>query len=137
MRTNQVVGLIGTIFSIIESVSMSDSAHGLEFDFLGQPWFMMGSTMAKISICLFFIRLVGAVKQWRILLSCQIFFMAVINLAFSLTTNLQCRPLEKLWNPSVPGQCWSPSVQTNIGYFQGGNVSLSQPLPPSSTSIYD
>src|SRR3569833_1352968 len=137
MRTNQVVGLIGTIFSIIESVSMSDSAHGLEFDFLGQPRFMMGSTMAKISICLFFIRLVGAVKQWRILLSCQIFFMAVINLAFSLTTNLQCRPLEKLWIPSVPGQCWSPSVQTNIGYFQGGNVSLSQPLPPSSTSIYD
>src|SRR3569833_2442119 len=115
MRTNQVVGLIGTIFSIIESVSMSDSAHGLEFDFLGQPWFMMGSTMAKISICLFFIRLVGAVKQWRILLSCQFFFMAVINLAFSLTTNLQCHPLVKLWNPSVPGRGGGPGGRTGRG----------------------
>jgi len=98
---------------------MTDSARALEFDWLGQPWFMMGATLAKISICLFFIRLVGAVRQWRILLCAQIFLMAVVNLAFSLTTNLQCRPLEKLWKPEVLGNCWDPSVQLNIGYFQG------------------
>ncbi|CAK7197510.1 hypothetical protein SEUCBS139899_000157 [Sporothrix eucalyptigena] len=114
-----VVSFVGTIFSIIEGSSMVDSAHALEFDWLGQPWFMMGTTFAKISICLFFLRLVGSAKQWRILLSSQILLMAVLNFAFSLTTNLQCRPLDKLWDPSVVGVCWDPSVQLNIGYFQG------------------
>lgn len=99
---------------------MGENSRALEFDWLGQPWFMMGATLAKISVCLFFIRLVGAVKQWRILLSVQIFLMAALNLAFSMTTNLQCRPLGKLWDPSIPGECWDPSVQLNIGYFQGG-----------------
>ena len=96
------------------------SARALEFDYLGQPWFMMGATLAKISICLFFIRLVGGVKQWRILLGVMITLMAIVNFAFSLTTNLQCRPLEKLWNPTVDGHCWDPNMQLNIGYFQGG-----------------
>ncbi len=99
---------------------MVDSAHALEFDWLGQPWFMMGATFAKISICLFFVRIVGSVKQWRILLSSQILLMAILNFAFSLTSNLQCRPLEKLWSPEVLGVCWDPNVQLNIGYFQGG-----------------
>lgn len=114
-----VVSFVGTIFAVIEGSSMVDSAHALEFDWLGQPWFMMGTTFAKISICLFFLRLVGSAKQWRILLSSQILLMAVLNFAFSLTTNLQCRPLDKLWDPSVAGICWDPSVQQNIGYFQG------------------
>lgn len=103
---------------------MNSSARALEFDFLGQPWFMMGATLAKISICLFFIRLVGGVKQWRILLGVMITLMAIVNFAFSLTTNLQCRPLEKLWNPTVDGQCWDPNLQLDIGYFQGGTPIL-------------
>ncbi|KAL1896591.1 hypothetical protein Sste5346_004625 [Sporothrix stenoceras] len=114
-----VVSFVGTIFAVIEGSSMVDSAHALEFDWLGQPWFMMGTTFAKISIYLFFLRLVGSAKQWRILLSSQILLMAVLNFAFSLTTNLQCRPLDKLWDPAVVGVCWDPSVQQNIGYFQG------------------
>ncbi|KJR86750.1 uncharacterized protein SPSK_02414 [Sporothrix schenckii 1099-18] len=114
-----VVSFVGTIFAIIDGSSMGNSARALQFDWLGQPWFMMGTTFAKISICLFFLRLVGAAKQWRILLSSQILLMAVLNFTFSLTTNLQCRPLDKLWDPSVVGVCWNPSVQQNIGYFQG------------------
>ncbi|CAK7233400.1 hypothetical protein SCUCBS95973_008582 [Sporothrix curviconia] len=114
-----VVSFVATIFAIIEGSSMVDSAHALEFDWLGQPWFMMGTTFAKISVCLFFLRLVGSATRRRILLSSQILLMAVLNFAFSLTTNLQCRPLDKLWDLSVVGVCWDPSVQLNIGYFQG------------------
>ncbi|KAL1877601.1 hypothetical protein VTK73DRAFT_8510 [Phialemonium thermophilum] len=113
------VAMIGTIFSVLES-SMPDPARALEFDVLGQPWFMMGSTLAKISICLFFIRLLGSSRHWRIFLGAMIFFMAVVNLTFSLTVNLQCRPLEKFWNPDTEGECWDPSVQLDFGYFQGG-----------------
>lgn len=110
---------------------MPDSSRALEFDILGQPLLMMGSTLSKISVCLFFMRLLGSARHWRILLGVMIFFMAVVNLTFSLTTNLQCRPLEKLWNPSTPGVCWDPSVQLNFGYFQGGEF-FSESNNPSS-----
>ena len=79
----------------------------------------MAATLGKISICLFFIRLLGSARSWRVPLSILIFLMAVVNFSVSLTLNLQCRPLEKLWEPTVDGACWDPSVQLNFGYFQG------------------
>lgn len=112
-----VVGLIGTIFSIVEG-SMKTSPSALEFDVLGQPWLMMGATLSKISICLFFIRVLSA-RRWRMLLGSMIVLLAIVNLTFSMTVNLQCRPLEKLWNPQADGSCWDPSVLLNFGYFQG------------------
>ncbi|GAB1313488.1 hypothetical protein MFIFM68171_03698 [Madurella fahalii] len=113
-----IVALIGTIFGIIESTA-SDPARALEFDVLGQPWYLMSVTLSKISICLLFMSLLGRARQWRILLGVLIVLMAAVNLAFSLTVNLQCRPLEKVWKPLVEGSCWDPSVQLNFGYFQG------------------
>ncbi|KAK3314646.1 hypothetical protein B0H66DRAFT_317070 [Apodospora peruviana] len=116
-----VVALVGTIFGIIEATA-SDPARAMEFEILGQPWYLMSDTMSKISICLLFILLLRGTRgarQWRILLSVLIFFMAAVNFSFALTVNLQCRPLEKLWNPAVVGACWDPSVQLNFGYFQG------------------
>lgn len=101
--------------------SRKTSSSALEFDVLGQPWLMMGSTLAKISICLFFIRVLDA-RRWRILLGTMIFLMSIVNLTFSMTVNLQCRPLEKLWNPDADGACWNPRVQLNFGYFQGGET---------------
>ncbi|KAK3371784.1 hypothetical protein B0T24DRAFT_721805 [Lasiosphaeria ovina] len=113
-----VVALIGTIFGIIEGTTQ-DGARAVEFDVLGQPWYLMSVTLSKISICLLFISLLGKARQWRILLGVLIFLLAAVNLSFSLTVNLQCRPLEKLWNPSALGECWNPSVQLNFGFFQG------------------
>ncbi|KAK0626345.1 hypothetical protein B0T14DRAFT_492690 [Immersiella caudata] len=113
-----LVALIGTIFGIVESTT-SDPSRALEFDVLGQPWYLMSATLSKISICLLFISLLGRDRQWKILLGFLIFLMAGVNFSFSLAMNLQCRPLEKLWRPNVAGDCWDPSVQLNFGYFQG------------------
>jgi len=33
---------------------------------------------------------------------------------------VQCRPLEKAWNPFVPGQCWAPDVLMKYNIFSGG-----------------
>jgi hypothetical protein len=79
----------------------------------------MGSTLSKVSICLFFLRLVSRVKVWRIVLCVLILFLLLVNLAYSFTTLLQCRPLEALWNSDVEGNCWSVESQHGIGYFQG------------------
>ncbi|KAK0704817.1 hypothetical protein B0H67DRAFT_361147 [Lasiosphaeris hirsuta] len=119
MGVATLVALIGTIFGIVESTT-TDPSRALEFDVLGQPWYLMSATLAKISICLFFIGLLGRARQWRMLLGVLVFLMAAVNFSFSLTVNLQCRPLEKLWRTTVAGVCWDPSVQLNFGYFQGG-----------------
>ncbi|KAL8335513.1 hypothetical protein RB598_009615 [Gaeumannomyces tritici] len=114
-----IIAFIGTVLSILEGTSMTESVLALEYDVLGQPWFFLGATLAKVSICLFFIRITGGVKLWRVLLMTLVVMLVVFNFAFALTSNLQCRPLEKLWNMNANGECWDPSVQLGLDYFRG------------------
>lgn len=112
-----VVGLVGTIFSIVEA-SKKTSSGALEFNVLGQPWLMTGAALSEISICLSFIRTLSA-RRWKILLATLISLIVILNILFSLTSSLQCRPLEKLWKPQADGSCWHPSVRLNLEYVQG------------------
>ncbi|KAH8677882.1 hypothetical protein BX600DRAFT_545582 [Xylariales sp. PMI_506] len=114
-----VLGFIGMVFAMLEGTHQQSLASALEFDYLSQPWLDMASTLSKVSICLFFLRLVSRVKLWRIVLLIQISVLLVLNLAYCITTLLQCRPLDKLWDSGVEGQCWSSTVQRNIDYVQG------------------
>ncbi|KAK0674406.1 hypothetical protein QBC41DRAFT_377791 [Cercophora samala] len=115
-----LIALISTCFTLVESTTPSP-VRALEYDVLGQPWYLMSVTFSKMAICLFYMRmLAGKGRQWRYLLGGLIFLMAVVNLAFALTVNLQCRPLEKIWRGGeVEGSCWDPKVQRDFGYFQG------------------
>ncbi|KAI0455056.1 hypothetical protein F5B21DRAFT_212183 [Xylaria acuta] len=114
-----LLGVIGVSFAIVESVSQDDLRSALQFDYLAQPWLNMGSTLSKVSICLFARRLVARARVWRVVLSVEIILLLLVNLAYTFTTLLQCRPLEKLWKPDISGHCWSLSIQQDIGYFQG------------------
>lgn len=115
-----LVGLAGTVFSILEGTAMAASTgRALEYDVLGQPWFFLGATLAKVSICLSFIRIMGDLKMWRILLLALVLMLVLFNFVFALTSNLQCRPLEMLWNMNVDGECWDPSIQLNLGFLRG------------------
>lgn len=115
----QFLGLVGAIFTWVEGANQQSLTTAIEFDYLAQPWLNMGSTLSKVSICLFFLRLVSRVRVWRSVLGVQIVLLLLVNLAYSFTTLLQCRPLEKLWNTDVNGECWSVETQHGIGYFQG------------------
>ncbi|KLU80970.1 hypothetical protein MAPG_00066 [Magnaporthiopsis poae ATCC 64411] len=115
-----LVGLVGTVFSILEGTAMAASTmQALAYDVLGQPWFFLGATLAKASICLSFIRIMGDLKIWRILLLALVLMLVLLNFVFVLTSNLQCRPLEMLWNMDADGECWDPSIQLNLGFFRG------------------
>lgn len=127
----QLLGVIGVSFAIVEGASLegSDAERGaqaaLQFDYLARPWLGMASALAKVSICLLIRRLVarnsnGNVRVWRVVLAAQIILLLLVNLAYTFTALLRCRPLEKLWKPEVPGSCWGLGIQQSIGYFQGG-----------------
>ncbi|KAH8164194.1 hypothetical protein CIB48_g4069 [Xylaria polymorpha] len=114
-----LLGIIGVSFAIVESVSQDDLRSALQFDYLAQPWLNMASTLSKVSICLFARRLIARARFWRVVLAVGIILLLLVNLAYTFTTLLQCRPLEKLWKPNISGHCWDLSIQQNIGYFQG------------------
>jgi hypothetical protein len=119
LTLTQVIALIATIFGILEG-SSSDATRALKFNVVGQPWYLISSTLSKASICLFFMVLLRRARHWRILLAGLIVVMGVINLAYAMIVYLQCRPLEKVWNPTAVGCCSSVSVHLMFSYVQGG-----------------
>ncbi|GAP85576.2 putative integral membrane protein [Rosellinia necatrix] len=116
-----LLGVIGVSFAIVEGASQDggDLQSARQFDYLAQPWLGMGSTLSKVSVCLLVRRLVARVRPWRAALAVQVLLLLAVNLAYAVATLLQCRPLEKLWKPDVPGTCWGLGVRQGIGYFQG------------------
>jgi MFS family permease len=110
---------MGTIFTILET-STPFGPRALQFDILGQPWFVMGAALARISIGLFFARMLGSTAPtWRIVLYVVVALLAIIDLVFSLLLEVQCMPLQRLWDPRVKGTCWSQSARMDLDYVQG------------------
>ncbi|KAJ2982148.1 hypothetical protein NUW58_g6503 [Xylaria curta] len=114
-----LVGIIGVSFAIVEGASQEDIQSARQFNYLAQPWLNISSTLSKVSLCLLLRRLISGAPVWKTLLAAQIVLLLLVNAVCTFTSLLQCRPLEKLWKPDIPGRCWSPDVQQNIGYFQG------------------
>lgn len=74
----------------------------------------------RISICFFLRRLFAIEETWGRFLFVMIHFIWISNLALVVGILFLCRPLQKVWRPSVPGICWPPQTFINIGYWQGG-----------------
>lgn len=119
----QAVAFLGTIFSILEG-SPQTPAPALQYHIIGQPWHLLSSTLSKVSICLFFAAILRRARHWRIILIGLVTIVVLVNLAYALAFYLQCRPLERVWNPEVTGTCTEPSVQANFSYAQGGTLVL-------------
>jgi len=84
---------------------------------------IFASGLTKISICLFVIRIPNS-KRLVSSLYALIGALVVVNLAYAMILCLQCRPIERLWNPFVPGSCWDKNVYLISGYLQGGKSSM-------------
>ena len=51
------------------------------------------------------------------------FIIISMNIAMGLSALfvwIQCRPIEKAWNPFLDGTCWHPSVLVNYDIFSAG-----------------
>lgn len=114
------MGFVALIFASIQATSVQDPTRALQFTYLARPWLMLGTTLAKISVCFFLLRTLGRRRPWNICLGMLILLLALVNLAFALASNLMCRPLEKLWEPEVEGECFGVEAELGITYFQGG-----------------
>jgi len=116
------MGIVAMILTVLEGVrdAVDDEIPAMMFDYLAAPWLGFAATLSKISICFFFLRTIGKARPWNLLLGFMIVILAILNLVSAMVSNLQCRPLEKLWNPSIEGSCMNPAVEQNISFIQSG-----------------
>lgn len=66
----------------------------------------LGIAITKISICWFILRLLGPTNRWmRIVIWSNVAGITIITIVYTLFQGFSCIPLEKYWDPSVPGSC--------------------------------
>ena len=93
---------------------------GLKWQEVTQPTTILSVTFTRISICFFLLRIFRTDRRWRLGLYSIATFAFVTGLATAVITMTQCHPIPKLWNPMLPGECWSINTTIAIGDFQGG-----------------
>ncbi|KAK4443032.1 hypothetical protein QBC34DRAFT_214792 [Podospora aff. communis PSN243] len=66
--------------------------------------------LARISLCIFFLRIVERRRGYTIFFWTLIVLNILVNTMSIVRLLASCRPLERLWNHSVPGECWPTST---------------------------
>ena len=102
---------------------LADLTQVTKWQFLGEFLLCISLFFTRISICLFLLRIFGAMPHWRRILYYVIAFMTLMNISSMMVVITQCRPLRKNWDPLVHGKCVSPAVVTFAAYFYGGELS--------------
>lgn len=81
---------------------------------------ILGLLFIKFSIGILLLRIFGTKRNWRWVIYSIMAFVFVTTVVSVAMVLAQCRPLDKLWNPTASGTCWSPEVVIHIGYYNGG-----------------
>jgi hypothetical protein len=73
------------------------------------------STFSKISFGVTLLRLTSGYLRWFVWFCIASLFL--IMLPSALATWVQCTPMEKAWNDTIPGTCWDSSRAVDYGIF--------------------
>ena len=99
-----------------------DFAQIIKWQFLAEISTAFSLFFTRVSICLFLLRIFGAIRYWRLILYYAMAFIALMNISSITVIILQCRPLRKNWDPLLQGKCVSPAVVTFATYYNGGEL---------------
>ena len=100
----------------------ADINQAMKWQFLALSLAAFSFFFTRISICLFLLRIFGVSRYWRWILYCAIAFITTTNIPFAIIVITQCRPMSKVWDPSVHGKCMSPVVVNFVSYGSGGKL---------------
>lgn len=73
---------------------------------------------SKTSFALTLLRLTEGWMKWTVW-----YIILSMNIAMGLSALfiwVQCNPIEKSWNVTMPGTCWDPKVLVHYNYFSAG-----------------
>ncbi|KAF2874067.1 hypothetical protein BDV95DRAFT_592203 [Massariosphaeria phaeospora] len=128
--------LIAVIFGIINTVLIqfsvdhglgriqrtipdpADAIQAIRWEYIAQPFGTFAAVFGRVSLALLLLSIVGN-KVWRKwVLWSLVYLQFVIGTVYVVVTFTQCRPLPRLWDKKVHGNCWNILVQRDVAYFQ-------------------
>lgn len=104
----------------------------------GEPTDLFAVYLVRLSICLFFLRLVPPKKIYLWTIWVTIALLTASNIFTSIYFFFECRPIRKVWNPMAPGVCFSDEVKKGaIWLYQGTRADSSSFGPELLRSLAD
>ncbi|KAM7212514.1 hypothetical protein V8F06_012095 [Rhypophila decipiens] len=95
-------------------LSEYDKVQASKWSRLTVPPNLTACTLARVSFCLFLMRIVNRQRIYTIFLWSVVFITSVTTLATVINLLASCKPIDKLWNPKHPGTC-APGIQ-NVAF---------------------
>lgn len=95
-------------------------AKGTRLCTISIPIGIFSGLFTRLSVCLFLLRIFRSVRGWRLGLYAIMAFTAAAIIPSTVLFLAQCQPIQKQWNPLLPGKCWSSLVVIRMNYFGGG-----------------
>ncbi|WEW60816.1 hypothetical protein PRK78_006304 [Emydomyces testavorans] len=102
--------------------------HANKFNWLSHGFHVMSTNWGKVSIMLLLLRIVDKAKRQAPYFYAGMILLTTVSVVCVYTIYGQCTPTIALWDPTVKGKCWPPSVQRNYAYFTGDLVLAVYPL---------
>ena len=93
--------------------------RAMKWQVVWQPTFIVSVILTRISICLFYLRIFTTNPRWRWALYSIVAFILITNFPSFIIVFVQCKPFEKAWNSTLPGNCWPLGVGRKIGLYNG------------------
>ena len=106
-----------------EAEALHDAMLALKWSSIAEPIGTSSGLCTRLSICLFLLRIFLTKRVWRWGLYAVMVFVTAVIIPTIVCLLVQCSPVQKLWDPLLPGSCWSPQTVIDIGYFNGGKSS--------------
>ncbi|EFQ97744.1 integral membrane protein [Nannizzia gypsea CBS 118893] len=105
-------------------LSKEQIMYTVKWVFLCEFFSIMSPCVSRIAYASLLLSILPPMKWRSKVLWALIWIQFVVDVVCVVISFSQCQPLNKFWDRSVPGNCWSPVVQQNIGFFQGSVCSL-------------
>ena len=99
-------------------LSKTEAINASKWSRSAVPPNLTASLLARISLCLFMLRIVDRRKKYKIFLWAVMGLTTVTTLTSCLNSLLGCRPIEKMWNKELEGVCSPPHVAVAVGITQ-------------------
>lgn len=108
-------------------LSPEQTHFALEMTALSILFMIVSLMFTKLSICLLLMLVFMTNRVWnyRVWKRAMYIIMALIvatNLSSIILVCSQCKPVARMWNPTMSGTCWLREPRLGFYYYQGGKT---------------
>ena len=85
-----------------------------------EPTNLFAVFLVRLSICLFFLRLIPPKKIYLWIIRGTITGLILSDIFVSIIYFFECRPVRKVWEPATPGKCFDKNtISAAVWLYQG------------------